>query len=383
MTKALNGIKIFDLTRLLPGAICSLLLADMGADVIKIEDMGAGDYARSMPPFVDEMGAFFRVSNRNKRSLSINLKDAAGQDVFHRLIMEADVLIEGFRPEVTQRLKVDYPSLSAINPRLVYCSLSGWGQSGAYKERSGHDLNYVALHGLLGGMREAQPLGGQIADVGGAYVGVMGILAALLKRERTKTGDYIDVSLSESAIPFALYQLVESQIIGMKGGQGSLTGYMAYYDVYKSRDNRAMALGAIETKFWENFCKAIGRSDWIARHSDILNQAALKADLTSLFATKTAQEWETLLGNVDCCFTLVRSPESILEDPQIQDRSILGMKNGLPWMRSPVRLMSDDSFVIGSVPKQGEHSAEILEESGFSPEMIAELQAARIVGKSG
>jgi alpha-methylacyl-CoA racemase len=383
MTKALNGIKIFDLTRLLPGAICSLLLADMGADVIKIEDMGAGDYARSMPPFVDEMGAFFRVSNRNKRSLSINLKDAAGQDLFHRLIMEADVLIEGFRPEVTQRLNVDYPTLNAINPRLVYCSLSGWGQSGAYKERSGHDLNYVALHGLLGGMREPQPLGGQIADVGGAYVGVMGILAALLKRERTKTGDYIDVSLSESAIPFALYQLVESQIIGMKGGQGSLTGYMAYYDVYKSRDNRAMALGAIEAKFWENFCKAIGRSDWIARHSDILNQAALKADLTNLFATKTAQEWEALLGNVDCCFTLVRSPESILEDPQIQDRSILGMKNGLPWMRSPVRLMSDDSFVIGSVPKQGEHTAEILEESGFSPEMIAELQAARIVGKSG
>jgi alpha-methylacyl-CoA racemase len=383
MTKALNGIKIFDLTRLLPGAICSLLLADMGADVIKIEDMGAGDYARSMPPFVDEMGAFFRVSNRNKRSLSINLKDAAGQEVFHRLILDADVLIEGFRPEVTQRLNVDYPTLNAINPRLIYCSLSGWGQSGAYKERSGHDLNYVALHGLLGGMREPQPLGGQIADVGGAYVGVMGILAALLKRERTKTGDYIDVSLSESAIPFALYQLVESQIIGMKGGQGSLTGYMAYYDVYKSRDNRAMALGAIEAKFWENFCKAIGRSDWIARHSDILNQAALKADLTNLFATKTAQEWEALLGNVDCCFTLVRSPESILEDPQIQDRSILGMKNGLPWMRSPVRLMSDDSFVLGSVPKQGEHSAEILEESGFSPEMIAELQAARIVGNSG
>jgi alpha-methylacyl-CoA racemase len=383
MTKALNGIKILDLTRLLPGAICSLLLADMGADVIKIEDMGAGDYARRMPPFVDEMGAFFRVSNRNKRSLSINLKEAAAQEVFHRLILDADVLIEGFRPEVTQRLKVDYPTLSAINPRLVYCSLSGWGQSGAYKERSGHDLNYVAVHGLLGGMREPQPLGGQIADVGGAYVGVMGILAALLKRERTKTGDYIDVSLSESAIPFALYQLVESHVIGMKGGQGSLTGYMAYYDVYKSSDNQAMALGAIEAKFWENFCRAIGRSDWIARHSDILNQAALKADLTSLFATKTAQEWEDLLGNVDCCFTLVRSPENILQDPQIQDRSILGQKNSLPWMRSPVRLIGDDSFVLGTVPKQGEHTAEILEESGFSSETIAQLQAAGLVGKSG
>jgi alpha-methylacyl-CoA racemase len=383
MTKALYGIKVFDLTRLLPGAICSLVLADMGADVIKIEDTGAGDYARSMPPYVNDMGAFFRVSNRNKRSLSINLKEVAGQEVFHRLIMDADVLIEGFRPEVTQRLKVDYPTLSALNPRLVYCSLSGWGQSGVYKERSGHDLNYVALHGLLGGMREPQPLGGQIADVGGAYVGVMGILAALLKRERSKEGDYIDVSLSESAIPFALYQLVESLVIGTKGGQSALTGHMAYYNVYKSSDNRAMALGAIEVKFWENFCKAIGRSDWIARHSDILNQAALKTDLTSLFATKTAEEWESLLGEVDCCFTLVRSPESILQDPQIQARSILGEKDGLPWMRSPVRLMSDDSFVLGTVPKQGENSAEILEESGFSADVIAQLQASGIVGKSG
>jgi alpha-methylacyl-CoA racemase len=382
MTKALYGIKVLDLTRLLPGAICSLILADMGADVVKIEDMGAGDYARSMPPYVDEMGAFFRVSNRNKRSLSINLKEEAGQAVFQRLILDADVIIEGFRPEVTQRLKVDYPTLSAINPRLVYCSLSGWGQNGVYKDRSGHDLNYLAEHGLLGGMRDPQPLGGQVADVGGAYVGVMGILAALLKRERTKTGDYIDVSLSESAVPFALYQLVESLVIGTTGGRGTLTGYMAYYDVYKSSDNQAMALGAIEAKFWENFCKAIGRSDWIARHSDFLNQATLKTDLTNLFATKTAAEWEQLLANVDCCFTLVRAPENILKDPQLQARSMLGQqKNDLPWMRSPVRLMSDDSFTLGIAPKQGQDTAAILEESGFSQEVIAELQASGIVGK--
>lgn len=383
MSKALYGIKILDLTRLLPGAICSLLLADLGADIVKIEDTGAGDYARSMPPYVDEMGAFFRVTNRNKRSLSLNLKEAAGQAVFHRLVQDADVVLEGFRPDVTQRLKVDYPSLSAINPRIIYCSLSGWGQSGVYKDKSGHDLNYVALHGLLGGMRTPQPLGGQVADVGGAYVGVMGILAALFKRERTNAGDYIDVALSESAVPFALVQLVESLVMGMKGGQGSLTGYLAYYDVYLSSDKQSMALGAIEAKFWENFCRAVGCEDWIARHSDLANQAALKADLQALFATKTAAEWDKLLSHADCCFTLVRSPETILQDPQLQSRSMLGQqKNGLPWMRSPIRLMSDDSFILGIAPKQGQDSAAILEESGFSQEEIGELLATGIIRTS-
>lgn len=382
MSKALYGIKVLDMSRLLPGAICSLLLADLGADVVKIEDTGAGDYARSMPPYVGEMGAFFRVSNRNKRSLSINLKESAGQEVFHRLVQDADVVIEGFRPEVCQRLRVDYPTLSAINPRIVYCSLSGWGQSGVYKDMSGHDLNYIALHGLLGGMRNPQPLGGQVADVGGAYVGIMGILAALFKRERTKHGDYIDVSLSESAIPFALYQIVEALVMGVKGGQGSLTGYMAYYDVYLSSDQKPMALAAIESKFWGNFCKAIGQEAWIPRHSNLAEQGALKADLQALFATKSAAEWDALLTQADCCFSLVREAQNILQDPQIQSRSMLGQKNGLPWMRSPIRLMNDDSFILGTAPKQGEDSIAVLEESGFSEDFIKELIAAGVIKAS-
>lgn len=375
MTKALFGIKVLDLTRLLPGAVCSLILADMGADVVKVEDPGVGDYARHMPPLVDGMGAFFRSSNRNKRSIVIDLKNDDGQAVFHRLVEDADVILEGFRPGVTKRLKVNYHSLKKINPRIVYCSLSGWGQSGPYKEMSGHDLNYVSLNGLMGSTRTAQPSGGQIADIGGAYVAVMGILAALFKRERSQEGDYIDVALHESAMPFAMFQFVESMVAGLSGGNGTLTGMMAFYEVYQSSDDKPMSLGAIEAKFWANFCHAVDKPDWIPRQMDMPGQQALKADLQDLFKTKTAREWNDLLAGADCCFTLITPPEKIVDDPQVKSRSMAGVdESGLPWMRSPVRLVSDDTFALGDAPQQGEHTAEVLEESGFSLEDIQRYQ---------
>lgn len=383
MTKALYGIKILDLTRLLPGAVCSLMLADMGADVIKVEDPGAGDYARHMPPLNDGMGVFFRSSNRNKRSIVIDLKNETGKEVFHRLIEDADVVLEGFRPGVTERLKVDYHTVKAINPRIVYCSLSGWGQSGPYKEVSGHDLNYLSLNGVLGSTRTPHPLGGQIADVGGAYVGVMGIMAALFKRERSQEGDYIDVALHESAMPFAMFQFVESISAGLPGGQGTLTGRMAFYEVYYSSDDKAMSLGAIEAKFWANFCNAVGKPDWIARQMDMANQDNLKADITALFKTKTVDEWDALLSPADCCFTVIIPPEKIVDDPQIKARTMAGVdENGIPWMRSPVRLMNDDTFALGDAPQQGEHSAEILEESGFSLEEIETYQQSGAIGEN-
>ena len=383
MTKALYGIKILDLTRLLPGAVCSLMLADMGADVIKVEDPGAGDYARHMPPLSDGMGVFFRSSNRNKRSIVIDLKNEGGQAVFHRLVQDADVVLEGFRPGVTERLKVDYQTLKAINPRIVYCSLSGWGQNGPYKDISGHDLNYVSLNGLLGSTRTPHPLGGQIADVGGAYIGVMGILAALFKRERSTEGDYIDVALHESAMPFAMFQFVESISAGLPGGNGTLTGRMAFYEVYTSSDDKPMSLGAIEAKFWSNFCEAAGKPDWIARQMDMANQESLKDDIAALFKTKTAAEWDAILSPADCCFTLITPPENIVDDPQIKARSMAGVdEKGIPWMRSPLRLVSDDTFALGDVPQQGEHTVAVLEESGFSLEEIGQYQQSGAIGKS-
>lgn len=383
MTKPLENIRVLDLTRLLPGAICTLLLADMGADVIKVEDPGAGDYARHMPPLHDGVGAFYKASNRDKRSIVINLKDEAGQAAFHQLAQQADVVVEGFRPGVTQRLNVDYATLKASNPRLVYCSLSGWGQTGPYQHLSGHDLNYVSAFGVLGGMENAQALGAQIADVGGAYTGVMGILAALLKRGSTDEGDYIDVALAEGALPFALFNFVEAHMTNAPAGKGALSGGMAYYNVYSSSDGQPLSLGAIEPKFWANFCNAVQKPGWIALQNDLSQQATLRAALEALFASKTAAEWDALLADVDCCFTRVVPPKALADDPQIQARGMAGLADdGLPWMRSPVHFASADSSTHGAAPMQGEHTAQILTEFGFSPDDIATLQASGAVGKA-
>lgn len=383
MTKALYGIKVLDLTRLLPGGVCSLMLADMGADIVKVEDPYGGDYARYMPPMSDGMGVFFRTSNRNKRSIVIDLKAEQGRDTFYKLVQDADIVLEGFRPGVTQRLGIDYHTLTHYNPRIIYCSLSGWGQSGPYKLLSGHDLNYVSLNGVLGSTRTPHPLGAQIADVAGAYVGVMGITAALFKRERTNAGDYIDVALHESAMPFSMVQFVESSATGVAGGAGSLTGGSAFYEVYFSSDEQPLSLGAIEPKFWKNFCETVEKPAWIPRHVKPSEQASLKADIQALFSTKTADEWDDLLSGADCCFTRITTPQDIVHDQQIKSRQMAGLDDeGVPWMRSPVRLISDDTFVLGSVPQQGEHTRAILEESGFSVDEIDALVASGAVGKA-
>ncbi|MDQ7033911.1 MAG: CaiB/BaiF CoA-transferase family protein [Anaerolineae bacterium] len=380
MAMALDGVRVLDLTRLLPGGVCTMILADMGADIIKVEDPVGGDYARWMQPQVDGMGAFFRTSNRNKRSIVINLKTEDGQQVFHKLVESADVVLEGFRPSVTKRLKVDYDTLKMINPRIVYCSLSGWGQDGPYQNKSGHDLNYVALGGIQGSTRTPHPLGAQIADVGASYVGVMAICAALFKRERTGDGDYVDVSLFESAMPFAIVQFVESLTAGFRGGDGTLTGRLACYEVYYSQDVQPMTLAALEPKFWANFCHTVERPEWLEIHHDPQKQTQLKSAIQVMFRTKTAEEWNDLLANADCCFTLVTAPEDVIHDAQVKARQAAGIsENGIPWMRSPARFRSDE-FSIGDVPEYGEHTTAILSEAGYSDEDIAQLQASGAVG---
>ncbi len=379
MPKPLDGIRVLDLTRLLPGAICTLLLVDMGAEVIKIEAPNGGDYARWMPPLIDGLGVFFHTSNRGKQSIILNLKDEQGQAILHKLVEFADVLIEGFRPGVMQRLNCDYDTLTAINPKLVYCSLSGWGQDGPYADKSGHDMNYLAQMGILGAMAMPQPLGGQIADVGGAYVGVMGILASLLQRHSTGVGAYVDAALSESALPFGLVAWVEALTSGTSSGDGGLTGGSAFYRVYYSQDRQAMALGAIEPKFWANFCNAVEHPEWLDDYTNPARQGDLIRQLSELFKTKTAKEWDSLLGDVDCCFTLVHPPKSLSDDPHAKARQMVGKDdNGIPWMRSPVRL-GDDSIPMDSAPQYGEHTDTILKSIGYSDNELTKLKYAGVI----
>lgn len=375
----LHATRVLDLTRLLPGAVCTMLLHDLGAEIIKIEDPQGGDYARWMPPLLDDMGVFFRSSNRGKKSVVIDLKSESGQAVLHKLVEGADALIEGFRPGVTQRLGADYETLRAINPRLVYCSLSGWGQDGPYSQVSGHDLNYIARNGLLGANLNPDTPGTQAADVAGAYVAVMGILAALLKRHETGRGDYLDVALSEAAMPLAMAAWVEANAQKAEDPFISLRGESASYNVYESADGQPLALGAIEPKFWANFCRAVGMPDWIPQHTQRERQPELIRLVAALFKTKTAAAWETLLAGVDCCFTLVIAPGRLLDDPQIRARGLVGVTDaGLPWMRSPIRL-GDDKIELREAPAYGEHTRQTLAEIGYSAGEIERLANIGII----
>ncbi|MBI5670735.1 MAG: CoA transferase [Chloroflexi bacterium] len=379
MANPLAGLRVLDLTRLLPGGICTWMLADLGTDVVKIEDPNGGDYARWMPPLVDGQSVFFRMNNRRKRSLILDLKQPEGVAVFKKLVEHADVLVEGFRPGVMARLGCDYDALRQVNPRLVYCAISGWGADGPYVHRSGHDLNYVAIAGLTGAMAEPQVMGGQIADVGGAYIAVAGILAALLRRERTGEGGYVDVSLFEAALPFGMFPWVEAVTTGVGGGQGGLTGGAACYTIYRTRDGRAVSLAALEPKFWANFCAAVERPDLIPDYLLPERQPYLRAELAQIFALRTAAEWDALLQAADCCFAVVNPPGAVTEDPHVQARGLLGVDaDGAPWMRSPLRL-DERRADAGSVPGYGEHSRAVLREAGYAESEIEALIEAAIV----
>lgn len=379
MTQPLQDVRVLDLTRLLPGGVCSMMLADLGADVIKIEDPNGGDYARWMPPLIDGQSAYFRMNNRNKRAVILDLKKPEGQAVLKRLVENAHVLIEGFRPGVMARLGCDYEALKAINRRLVYCSISGWGADGPYVERGGHDLNYVSTAGLTGAMENPQVMGGQIADIGGAYMAVNGILAALLRRERTGEGALVDVSLFESSLPFGLYGWVEALLTGRGGGQGGLTGGAACYRIYRARDGKHVSLAAIEPKFWNNFCTAVERPDLVADYLAPERQAYLRTELEEIFALKTAAEWAAQLDGADCCFMLVNPPGALGDDPQVKARGLVGKgADGAPFMRTPLRI-SDVEFAPTPVPGYGQHTREVLREAGYTDAEIDGLAAAQVV----
>ena len=382
MVQPLEGVRVLDLTRLLPGGMLTMMLTDLGADVLKIEDPNGGDYVRWLPPLIDGQSAFFRMNNRNKRSLILDLKHPQGVAVLRRLAAGADVLVESFRPGVLARLGCGHDALRAEFPRLITCALSGWGADGPYALRGGHDVNYAALTGLLGAMETPQVLGGQIADMSGAMMALNAILAALFRRERSGEGAFVDVSLFESALPFALYSWTESLLTGAGGGQGRLTGGQAYYRVYRTADGGSMALGALEPKFWEAFCTAVHRPDLLPDYLAPEKQAGLRAELEALFATRSTADWVALLDGADCCCVPVRPATALADDAQVQARGMAGVgADGVTWMRTPIRMTGLD-FQPQAVPGYGEHTCAALGEAGYAPEEIESLLAAGVVRQS-
>lgn len=383
----LAGLKILDLTRLLPGPVCTLHLADLGAEVIKIEDTGAGDYARTMGlgAAPGEDSYFFRIVNRNKRGLRLDLKQAAGVEVFLRLARDADVIVESFRPGVVDKLGVGYAAVQAVNPHIVYCAISGYGQDGPWRNRAGHDLNYIATAGVLDqiGCKDGAPAipNLQIGDLlGGALTAVMGILAAVIGARATGVGRYVDVSMTDATFAHAYTGLLSVLARGASQPRGTddLNGGLPGYGLYRTRDGRYMAVGALEPKFWQLFCDAIGKPGLkpfgLARGAE---GEHTRTELEAMFASQPLAYWAALFENVDCGVTPVLTFEEAMAHPQLAARGMLPEIDGLKQFAPPFKLSNFDFTVRNPAPKVGADGTAILRETGFSD---AEIDALRFSG---
>jgi alpha-methylacyl-CoA racemase len=383
----LSGLKVLDFSRLLPGPYATLVLADLGAQVDKVEDPIGGDYLRNMGPDLADVSAFFYALNRNKRSLALDLKRPEGAAAVRRLVRHYDVLVESFRPGVMEKLGLSYPLLSAENPRLVYCAISGFGQTGPERLRSGHDIGYLARAGVLGygGEKDGAPAlpGGQVADIGGGSLfAVVGILAALYERERTGRGRFVDVSMTEGAMAFIHLQLGARLAAGpvsvpLRRGGELLNGGAPCYGVYRAKDGRYLAVGALEPKFFEGFCAAIGRSDLAASGHDMGEAGArAKTEIARTIASRTSAEWVQRFRAVDVCVELVLEGEEIEADPQHLDRGLFVRVRDpqraleVTHLRTP---LSAPDFPVRPPPGLGQHGREILAEGGFTDEEISAL----------
>lgn len=386
----LDDVRVLDLTRLLPGPYATALLADLGADVIKVEDPDVGDYARWMPPTTPEgIGGMFAALNRGKRSVALDLKEPDERAAFERLVDDADALIEGFRPGVTERLGVDYETVSDRNPEIVYCSVTGYGQAGPYRDRAGHDLNYVGLAGLLDMTRrdedEAPRIPGYpIADMGSGMAAAFAVVSGLLARELGDgSGTYVDLSMTDVALSFSQAVTVSAALgADPRPGETELTGALPWYDVYETSDGRYVTLGALEPKFWRAFCDAVDRSDLASLHGtdDPAEREALREELASIFADRSRSAWEDL-GEPEVPVEPVLTPREALEHPQVEARGLIadGHRIASPVGAGPTggaeRTAADADDDAAAVPGHGEHTASVLAEAGVDPEEVD-----RIVG---
>jgi alpha-methylacyl-CoA racemase len=386
----LEGLNILDLSRLLPGGYASLLLADFGADVVKVEDTRMGDYVRWSPPYYEgadqtARGALFLALNRGKRSIRIDLKNDRGKEVLLRLVREADVLLESFRPGVLDRLGVGYERLRQENPRLVYCAITGYGQDSPARERSGHDMNYLGRNGLLGltGEPDGPPVqaAGQIADLGGgALMAVVGTLMALRERDRSGEGQFVDCSMFDGSLSWLAMVAADTLATGNvpRRGLTQLAGGIICYRPYRCADGY-VTLGALEPKFWAEFCRGVGREDLLEHAFDPPGSKAHGA-VCEIFASRTREKWQAFASEHDCCLEPVLDLDEALSSDLVTSREMV-VELSQPGAERPVRLLGAP-FKLSRTPAEptrapgpalGQHTDEVLHEAGFSPEEVARL----------
>jgi crotonobetainyl-CoA:carnitine CoA-transferase CaiB-like acyl-CoA transferase len=378
---SLEGIRVLDLSRLLPGPFLTMVLADLGADVVKVEDPRVGDYLRAFPPGKGGVAGRFLAINRGKRSIALDLKSDAGREALLAMATRADVVVESFRPGVLDKLGVGYAALAARNPRIVLCSISGYGASGPYRDRAGHDLNYIAAAGVLamGGAAAGAPMlpGVQIADLaGGALWGATAVLGALVGRERTGRGAHLDISMTEGALALLAAELGNVDCGARPTrGEATLNGGLACYGVYRAGDGRYLAVGALEPKFWIALNAALGRAANVAELvAPPAEQERVRGELAAIFATKPAAAWAEICARADCCVEVVAEPHELVDHPLHRARGVFFEIDGgdgvgaIAQVRTPAGM---PALPVRPPPRLGQHTREVLEEYGVDAATIA------------
>ncbi len=389
-SRPLDGIRVLDLSRLLPGPYASAILANFGAEVIKIEKPGEGDYARGGQPQINGKGAVFETINRGKKSVALNLKDDKGKEAFLVLTEKADIVIDGFRPGVMDGLDLGYNKLRRLNPKLIYAALTGYGQDGLYSQLAGHDLNYISLSGMLDliGNNEGAPLmpGAQIADVAaGSLPTVIGILLALQARNAGGKGQMVDIAMLDGVLGLLPVQVADYTATKRKPKRGNerLFGRYACYNIYPARNGRYLSLGALEPKFWQNLCRVLEREDLVEdQYTEGDRQQVLMAELTRIFQKKEVSDWMEIFEDEDVCIAEVRDIAQAVQDEHLFQREMIiptRTKDGDAYEQLGVfpKLSSTPGAVCGDSPARGEHTREVLLAIGYPVERIDELIACK------
>jgi crotonobetainyl-CoA:carnitine CoA-transferase CaiB-like acyl-CoA transferase len=377
---ALSGLKVIDISRLLPGPYCSMILADHGARVIAIEDK------RFMAD-----GLFLTTVNRNKEHISLDLKTAEGKEIFFELVKDADVLLEGFRPGVVARLGVDYETVRAVNPRIIYCAITGYGQTGPFRDRAGHDVNYLGFAGVLDliGMPGQPPVipGVQLADIaGGGMNAATGILLALYARERTGEGQYIDISMTDGMVAFLPVALFFRKLMGSDPQRGNaiLSHRYACYNTYETADGRHLSIGAVENRFWQVLCELLGKPEYAPLQYDEARRKEILTFVADSFKAKTLEAWEAILGNHDICWGKVQTLSEVMKDPLFAARAMiveLPAGEGEPekTIGVPVKLSDTPGSVRTPPSAFGGDTESVLAELGYTAEHIAHLKEKGVI----
>ena len=393
MPLPLDGLLVLDFTRLLPGPFATQLLANLGADVIKIEDPSLGDYMRTVPPVVQGVSYPFLMVNRGKRSLAVDLKTEEGRAILYKLVPKADLVIEQFRPGVMAKLGADYETLRALNPTLIFCSFSGYGQTGPSKDWAGHDITFEAHAGILGVTSgpDGSPAipGVPIADLASGFNAALAVLAALRTRDRTGQGEFIDVSIFDTAVALMVLNLARYLPTGEEpvAGETLLTGTFPFYNLYETADGGWLAVAAVEPKFWQRLCELLEVPELVDKQfADEREKPSVVRTLRARFRTKSRREWEELFFREDLPVVGVRSVGEVVRDPQVSARGLLPIVDvpGL-WktqvLRHPAKHTVTESRDLASAPALGADTGSILEDLGYTREEIDGLEAKGVIGR--